>query len=87
MRLAEQLHACRLQHPAALLVIATAAGCDQVLPAVAATQTARDDMVQRQLHILAAAILAGVMVTAEDLLLVQFDFGSGAAHHALQADH
>src|SRR5690606_24232840 len=63
MRLAEQLHACRLQHAAALLMIAAAAGRDQVLPAVAATQAARQDMVQRQFHILAATILAGVMVT------------------------
>ena len=62
-----------LERLAALPVVARLAGGDEVLPGVAAAAMARDDVVERQVVRLAAAVLAGVPVAGEDLAPRQLD--------------
>ena len=46
----------------------------------------RFDVVDRQIAVGASAVLAGEIVTPEDLFSGQFDLGARFMHHALEAD-
>lgn len=82
-----QLHPGAICHAPAFAVVADPAGGHQILPAMLTAQAARDDMVQRQVQVIAPAILTGVIVAAEDFLFVQLDTRAGALDHPLKADH
>lgn len=71
---------------AAFAVVAGRTSCYQVIPGVRSALVARHDVVDGQFGGLGAAILAGVIITAEDLCLGQLDGGARAFDHVLQAD-
>ena len=82
----QQLHPGLFNRPPPLTVIARCAGCDQVLPGVDPPQTAWDYVVYGQVDSPSAAVLAGVLVSAEDFTFVKYYPGSGAFHHSPQTD-
>ena len=51
----------------AFAVIAWRAGRDQVRPNVLAPHVSRNNMIERQVHVPFAAILAGIIIAAKDL--------------------
>src|SRR5262245_25852268 len=62
-----------VERAVALLEIALEAGGDHVGPGGLATSGSRDHVVHRQLLAAAAAVLAGVAVAPQDVLLVERD--------------
>jgi len=67
-------------------MVAGRAGGDQIVPGVAASQVAWDDMINGQLGSFFAAVLAGVIVPPEDLLLAEFDRRARAFDIEAEAD-
>lgn len=78
-----QGHSGAFHHAPALAVVAAPAGSHQILPAMFTTQAAGNHVVQGQVVAAITAILAGVIVPPEDLLLVQLDVGAGAFDNAV----
>lgn len=63
------------------------AGCNHIVPSGFSPHMARDDMIDGEIGGLTTAILAGVVVSAEDFLAVEFDNGTGALDHSFKPDH
>ena len=75
-----------LDRSSTLVMITGGAGGHQVIPYMLPTQAAWCHMVQGQLTACFTAVLAGVMITAENFSAVQFDDGTWAFDHPVQAD-
>jgi len=76
-----------LEGSATLSTVAGRAGAHQVLPLVAAPMVAWDNVIHRQVLGLPATILAGVIITSEDLFLGEFHPGARPFDHIHQLDH
>src|SRR4051812_15657017 len=63
------------------------AGRDEVVPGVRTTTGARNDVIDRQISALLAAILAGVIVANEDFAPGQFDARSWTLDEIDEANH
>ena len=61
--------------------IAGYAGTNHIFPDVFTTSVSRDDMVQGKLMGLLATILAGILVTVENLKAGQPSLGAGTLNH------
>ncbi len=82
-----QPHASFLRRSARLLSVAGRAGADDVLPGVRPVAVARYHVVERQVPCLLAAILAGVVITFENLQPCQPSYRTRRAfNHIRQAD-
>jgi len=86
-RRSQGIHAGLFRRHAAFEMVAARTGCDEIVPVRFAAQVARDNVVDRQVVRLPAAVLAGVIIPAEDLLASQFDDGARPFDHLSQADH
>ena len=71
---------------APLTMIAHLTGRDQIVPRMAATARPGDDVVDRELDIATAAILAGVVVADEDFSAGELDAGAGASNWINEAN-
>lgn len=67
-------------------MIALRAGCHQIVPGVIAAQGARDDMINGKLSGALAAVLAGVVITPEDLCLGQLNRRARTFDHIGKTD-
>src|ERR1035437_7879162 len=72
---------------AALAVVAGLASGDEVLPAVGAAAVARHDVIEGEVAGLAAAVLAGIAIAAENLSARQLDPRPRLTDLVLEADH
>lgn len=87
-RFSVEVHAGLFRCPVSLLGIAAATASDHVLPTGAATTAARKHVVERQVVGVNAAVLAGVVVTAEQVLAVErYPLAVRAANVAPEADN
>lgn len=68
-------------------MIASPAGGHHIRPDMRAAQVPRHDMVNRQIWHLSPAILAGIIIPAEDFATGQLDSRSRALDHVFQAYH
>ena len=73
-------------HPA-FQVIAMRASRDHIVPYCFSPKMAWNDMINGEIAGLAAAILTGEIIPAEDFFTVEFDDGSWTFDHPLQPDH
>ena len=80
------MHMDFLGQPPAFLPVARRAGGDQVAPDVRAAAVTRQDMIDRQMHRLPAAILAGVIVPPENFPLREVRVGARRMDHFLKLD-
>jgi hypothetical protein len=74
-RLLRELHAGFLRCPTAFLVVATPAGCHDILPGLSPTLGDGDDVIERQFlgPELVTTILAGIAISREDINAREFD--------------
>jgi len=82
----QQTHAGFFDLTAAFAMIALWAGCYDVQPGVRTANVAWDDVVDGEIIHLSAAILAGVAISAQNLLAYQTNGRSGAMDHLMQAN-
>ena len=75
-----------IKRPASFAVIASWAGCNQVASFVPAALAAGDDMVNRHVRHLLAAVLAGVIIPSQDFTLAQFDPNTWPFDHPFQTN-
>lgn len=75
------------ERPASFAVIASWAGCYQVVPFMFASLAARDDMINCHVRHFLAAVLAGVIIPSQDFALAQFDPNARSFDHPFQADN
>jgi hypothetical protein len=68
-------------------MVAVLAGSDQVVPVVLAASIARDDVVEGELSRAMAAVLAGVVVTEEDIAATEASAGVRSSDYVDQANH
>ena len=80
------MHARLLYCATSFAMIAGCAGRYQVLPAVLSSQTAGNDVIYSQVLLTLTAVLAGVIISSEDLALAQFDMRARPLDHRVQAD-
>ena len=85
--LALEVHIRFLRALAALTPVARHASSNQVTPRVWASPVPRNDMIQRQVTHLTAAILARKIIPAQDLSFGQRNTGTRALDHVAEADH
>lgn len=81
------MHARVLKGAAAFAVIAGGAGCYHIAPGVPAAHMAWDDVVNREIHGVFSAILAGVAITPENLPPGEPDNLPGMHYHVREADN
>lgn len=86
-RLALQVHICFLRALATLTPVAWRTSGNQVTPRVWPTPVPWNDMIQRQVTHLPAAILARKIVPAQDLSFGQRNTRARAPDHVAEADH
>lgn len=82
----QKVHISLLDGAASFPVIARRAGSHQVFPGMSASQVTGFNMVYRQANAVNPAVLAGVVITAENFALGQADFWAGTFDHFRKAD-
>jgi hypothetical protein len=80
-----QVHSGLSRRFATLAMIAHLAGGDQIVPRVTTSARPRDDVVNGELNVRAAAILTGEVVSDEDFFAGKFDSGAGASYRIYEA--
>src|SRR5262249_49406217 len=80
-------HAGLFRGAVAFLDIALQAGCHHVIPVIDAAARAREDVVDSEVVPALPAILAGVIVTMQDVASRQADLFVGNLHIAPQPDY
>lgn len=83
---AHQLHVDLFHPAAALAVVAMRAGRNNVRPDVLSTQVPGCDMIDGQVTLVLPAVLAGIIVPAENLPPCQFDVRTRPMDLVLQPD-
>ena len=73
------MHLCLLDGSPTFAMIAVRAGSDQVGPDMLATQVAGNDMVDCEIWNMLTAVLADVIIPAQDLAFGQLDLRVGPA--------
>src|SRR5512133_2638468 len=79
-------HVCLFQFPSAFAVITMGARGNNIGPNMLTPKMARDDMVHRQTSIPLTAILAGIIVSTENLPAGQFDMRTRSVDLRLKPD-
>ena len=87
MRLVQQSHSCFVRGTPTFVSVAGNAGADHIIPGVFSPQPTWNHVVQGKLFGLAAAVLAGVLVTVKHLGPAQLLLVSGTMDHIDEADH
>lgn len=77
---------CLLKGASTFAMVAGWAGCHQVVPGMFSTLAAWNDVIDRQVEGGFSAVLAGVIIPAQDLTFIQLDADAGSLDHAFQAD-
>jgi len=72
---------------AALEVVTAWASCHDIFPAGLSPKSAWDHMVNRQIFGVPPAVLAGVIIPAENLFPGEFDNRAGPSDHSVEPDH
>src|SRR6188508_2291923 len=85
-RRAQQAHPRLIHEAAALAVIAVFARSHEVVPRVCAAAMPRNDVIERQVVRLDAAVLAGVLVANEDFASAQTDARTGTLDSVLESN-
>lgn len=67
-------------------MVAARTGGNDVIPGVETPQMAWNNVIDRQIHSVFAAILAGKIVAPKDFTLVKLDLQVRAVNHRLQPD-
>jgi len=75
-----------LQGAASFAVITVWTGCHQIIPFVFTPQPPGNDVVDCQIGYTCSAVLAGVVISAQDLALGQPHPRAGAFYHSGQAN-
>jgi len=83
----DQVHVHLFSLSSTLAVIAVRAGCHHVRPNVLAAHVTRDYMVNRQTAITFAAVLAGIIITAEYFAPGQLDVRAWSMNLRLQSNN
>ena len=85
-RLVQQVHAGLLGGAPTLVVVAGGAGGDQVLPGMLAAQVAGDEVIDGEGQGVLPAVLASVVIPAQDFAFGQLDRRARAPDHLIQPD-
>ncbi len=83
----EQMHLRLFKRATAFMMVAAWAGGNQVIPSVLSPQMARDDVIDRQGRSVFAAVLAGIVISAQDLTLGELDARARSFYHSLQTNN
>ena len=85
--LAKQYHMRLIKFASTLVVVASRAGSNHIFPYMFASQVLRENMIQGKVKNTLSAVLAGIIIPAEDLPAGKLYSWTRAMNHLVEPDH